>query len=366
MTLHNDSSPGTAALTTEAVDVMIRLGLLGLLGYWSWGIIAPFLTIILWSAILTVALYPLFDRLAGWLGRRRLAAALVTLLCLLVVVVPVAWLGLGMISGVKLMAKEVDAGLPSIPLPASSVKDWPIVGEKIFQIWSCVVTDIKAQLVELAPVIKPVGRKLLEIAMNAMLGLLKFLVSIIIAGLLFCPGPKLVERLAQIIDRILHPRGLEMVHLAGATIRNVSRGVIGIALLQSLLGGVGFLAAGIPGAGILAFASLFLGIVQIGPALVFLPVIIWSWTAMETEHALLFTAYMLPVGLLDNLLKPMLMARGLATPMPVIIIGVIGGTMAYGIIGLFSGPIILSVAWQIMVAWMNGDNLAIATQGSEA
>jgi len=157
-----------------------------------------------------------------------------------------------------------------------------------------------------------------------------------------------------------------MVHLAGATIRNVSRGVIGIALIQSLLGGVGFLAAGIPGAGILAFASLFLGIVQIGPALVFLPVIIWSWTAMETEHALLFTAYMLPVGLLDNLLKPMLMARGLATPMPVIIIGVIGGTMAYGIIGLFAGPIVLSVAWQIMVAWMNGDNLAIATQRSEA
>ena len=96
---------------------MIRLGLLGLLGYWSWGIIAPFLTIVLWSAILTVALYPLFDRLAGWLGRRRLAAALVTLLCLLVVVVPVAWLGLGMISGAKLMAKEVEAGLPSIPLP---------------------------------------------------------------------------------------------------------------------------------------------------------------------------------------------------------------------------------------------------------
>ena len=87
---------------------------------------------------------------------------------------------------------------------------------------------------------------------------------------------------------------------------------------------------------------------------------------METEHALLFTAYMLPVGLLDNLLKPMLMARGLATPMPVIIIGVIGGTMAYGIIGLFAGPIVLSVAWQIMVAWMNGDNLAIATQRSEA
>ena len=366
MTLYNDSSPGTAALTTEAVDVMIRLGLLGLLGYWSWGIIAPFLTIVLWSAILTVALYPLFDRLAGWLGRRRLAAALVTLLCLLVVVVPVAWLGLGMVSGVKLMAKEVDAGLPSIPLPANSVKDWPIVGEKIFQIWSRVVTDIKAQLVELAPVIKPVGRKLLEIAMNAMLGLLKFLVSIIIAGLLFCPGPKLVERLAQIIDRILHPRGLEMVHLAGATIRNVSRGVIGIALLQSLLGGVGFLAAGIPGAGILAFASLFLR------------------NCSDRTSARVLAGHHLELDRHGD--RARLVVYGLHAPRwpsrqssqadadgarP-------GDTNAChhhwcnrGDDGLWDNwPLFRtncsSVAWQIMVAWMNGDNLAIATQRSEA
>ena len=303
MTLHNDRSPGTAAPTTEAVDVMIRLGLLGLLGYWSWGIIRAVPVQSFCKRNPNGRTVSPFTVLQVGAGRRRLAAALVTLLCLLVVVVPVAWLGLGMISGVKLMAKEVDAAAIN-PVARNSVESCTDCRqENLSDLESRVVTDIKAQLVELAPVIKPVGRKLLEIAMNAMLGLLKFLVSIIIAGLLFCPGPKLVERLAQIIDRILHPRGLEMVHLAGATIRNVSRGVIGIALLQSLLGGVGFLAAGIPGAGILAFASLFLGIVQIGPALVFLPVIIWSWTAMETEHALLFTAYMLPVGLLDNLLE---------------------------------------------------------------
>jgi predicted PurR-regulated permease PerM len=159
MVIDNDKNHGPAALSTENVDVAIRFGLLGLLGYWSWGVIAPFLTIALWSAILAVALYPLFDRLSGWLGRRWLAAALVTLLCLLIVVAPVTWLGFGMISGVKWVAKELDAGLPSIPLPKDSVKDWPIVGEQIFQLWSRAVTDIKAQLVELAPVFKPVGRQ---------------------------------------------------------------------------------------------------------------------------------------------------------------------------------------------------------------
>jgi predicted PurR-regulated permease PerM len=168
----------------------------------------------------------------------------------------------------------------------------------------------------------------------------EFLLSIIVAGFLFCPGPKLVDVLAQIMDHILKPRGTEMVQLAGATIRNVSRGVIGVALLQSFLAGAGFLMAGVPGAGILAFASLVLGIVQIGPAILFLPIIVWSWMTMETAHALLFTAYMVPVGLVDNLLRPVLMARGLATPMPLIIIGVIGGTIAYGIIGLFFGPIV--------------------------
>ena len=125
-----DGNPTSTAASAEYFDVAIRLGLLGLLGYLSWGVIAPFLTILLWSAILTVALYPLFDRLARWLGHRWLAAVLITLLCLFIIVAPVTWLGFGLISSVKFLAKELDTGLP---LPPESVKDWPIVGEHIFQ-----------------------------------------------------------------------------------------------------------------------------------------------------------------------------------------------------------------------------------------
>jgi predicted PurR-regulated permease PerM len=352
MSIPKNGSQRPAALTTDAVDVVIRFGLLALLGYWSWGVIAPFLTIGLWSAILAVALYPLFDRLSQWLRRRWLAAALVTLLCLLIVVAPVTWLGLGMISGIKFMAKELDAGLPSMALPNEAVRGWPIIGESIFQLWSQVVTDVKVQFIELVPYLKPVGTKLFEIAANTMLGLVKCLVAIVVAGFLFCPGPNMVDGVVRVMERVLRPRGSEMVRLAGATIRNVSRGVIGIALLQSLLGGAGFLAAGVPAAGILAFASLLLGILQIGPAIVFLPVVIWSWTAMDPAHALLFTAYMIPVGLLDNFLKPILIARGLSTPTPVILVGVIGGTVTHGIIGLFLGPIVLSVAWELVTAWL--------------
>src|SRR5262249_31439294 len=183
------------------------------------------------------------------------------------------------------------------------------------------------------------------------LGLLEFLVSILIAGFLFSPGPRLIDALAVLLRRVLSDRGEKMVQLAGATIRNVSRGVVGIALLQSILAGGGFLAAGLPAAGVFAFLTLLLGIVQIGPGVVLIPIAVWSWTALGTTSALVFTLYMVLITLIDNVLKPILMARGLATPMPVIIIGVIGGTIAYGIVGLFFGPIVLSVAWALVVAW---------------
>ena len=142
------------------------------------------MTILLWSAILGVALYPLFDRLKGVLNRPKLSAALVTLLCVLLILAPVAWLGVGMISGVKFLANEFEAGLPSLPLPPQWVRDWPLFGDQIFQFWTRAVTDLKAQLVELTPVLKPVAGWLLDVASNVMLGLVKFLVSIIVAGFL--------------------------------------------------------------------------------------------------------------------------------------------------------------------------------------
>jgi predicted PurR-regulated permease PerM len=361
-TLEEIGQLARTALSAEAVDIAIRVGLLALLAYWSWAIIAPFLTILVWSAILAVALYPLFDRLKKWLNRPTFAATLVTLLCVFLVLAPVVWLGFGLLNGVEFLSNRLEAGI-SIPLPPESVKAWPLIGEQAYRLWTRAVTDIGAQLAQLAPVLKPVSLWLLELASNVLVGLLKFLLSIIVAGFLFCPGPKLVKALAQVMEHILQSRGTEMVQLAGATIRNVSRGVIGVALLQSLFAGAGFLVAGVPAAGLLSFATLVLGIVQIGPAILFLPIIVWSWMTMDTAYAFMFTAYMVPVGLIDNFLRPILMARGLATPMPLIIIGVIGGTIAYGIVGLFFGPIVLSVAWELAVAWMYRDDTASTAQG---
>lgn len=357
MTAGGDQDPSRTKLSATTIDLAIRLGFIGLLGYWAFRVIAPFVTIGLWSAILAVALYPLFD----WLAQRlnpRLAAGIVTLLCLLIVVGPVTWLGFGMIEGTRFLVAGLDTGQLAIPLPPASVKSWPVIGTRLHELWSLAASNMMVALAEVAPMLKPIGSKLLDIAQSALFSLLELLVAIVVAGFLFTRGPQLVDVMSAFLGRVLSHRGKELVQLAGATIRNVSRGVVGISILQALLAGAGFLAAGIPAAGVLAFVAFLLGIVQIGPALLFVPVVVWSWATMETAHAVIFTAYMIPVGLVDNVLKPLLMGRGLTTPMPVIMVGVIGGTIAFGIIGLFFGPIVLSVAWAVLVAWVHGHPVA--------
>ncbi|MBV9459105.1 MAG: AI-2E family transporter, partial [Bradyrhizobium sp.] len=151
----------------------------------------------------------------------------------------------------------------------------------------------------------------------------------------------------------LATRGDALVELAAATIRSVSLGVVGISGLQALLAGPAFILAGLPGSSLLTSAVLILGIIQIGPSIVLIPLVIWSWFVMEPSKALLFTCYLVPVGLMDNVLRPLVMARGLRTPMPVILVGVLGGTLSAGITGLFLGPIVLAVIWELLLPWLH-------------
>jgi predicted PurR-regulated permease PerM len=203
-----------------------------------------------------------------------------------------------------------------------------------------------------APHLKPIGSALLQIATGAGTGTITFFIAIVVAGFLFSPAPSLAGTIRSFSRRLAAGRGEEFVDLAAATIRTVARGVIGISALQAFFAGIGLVAAGIPGASLLTSVVLILGIVQIGPSIVILPLIIWSWIAMETTSVLLFTAYMIPVSVMDNILRPLVMGRGLNTPMLVILIGVMGGVLSYGITGLFLGPIVLAVIWELLVAWI--------------
>jgi predicted PurR-regulated permease PerM len=343
------------SMSAAVYDAAIRIGVFALFAYWSLTVVGPFLTVGLWSAILAIALYPLFNWLTWCFGSRRLAAVLTTLMCLLIVIGPVMWLGFGLASTAELWFEAIDSNAFSLPLPPETVKNLPLIGERAHQLWTEIATDTKATLLEIAPKLKPFGVKLLDVSRAQLFGFVEFVAAIVIAGFLYAPGPRLVSTLGVLMRRVFGARSEEMLKLVGNTIRNVSRGVVGISVVQSFLAGMGFLAADLPAAGFLTFLTLILGIIQLGPVILILPIIIWSWTEMQTTHALLFTIYMVVVSLIDNLLRPFVMARGLTTPMPVILIGVMGGVLAYGVSGLFLGPVLLAIGWALLAAGMEQD-----------
>jgi predicted PurR-regulated permease PerM len=340
----------------DLIQLAIRLGLLAFLIYWTFVLIRPFVPILAWSIVLAVALYPVFNLLSKLLGgRQRLAAVILTVINLGIVIGPATWLGLSAVEGVKDLAATLVAGNLVVPSPPKGVKDWPVIGPQFFELWNQASNNIRAALREVAPHLKPLAGTMLSLAGDAGVGTLKFLLSVALAGFLFPYGSQLVAAGRGFLYRIVPEQSEHFLELAGTTIRAVSQGVIGVAIIQSLLAGIGFKLAGIPGAGLLAFVVMILTIVQIGAAIVLVPVIIWIWIDKDFTTALLMTVFLCIVGILDNILKPLVMGRGLTTPTLVIFVGVIGGTLAHGIVGLFIGPIILSVAWELTVAWIRID-----------
>jgi predicted PurR-regulated permease PerM len=338
----------------EVIQIAIRLGLLAFLIYWSFVLLRPFIPVLVWSVVLSVALYPAYDWLSAHLGHRpRTAAVIVTIVVLAIFLGPATWLGFGLVDGLRSISDQLTSGDLGIPPPPDGIRDWPVIGAPLYDLWQMASVNLDGAFRQLAPHLKPLAGPILAIAGSAGTGTLKFIASVVIAGFLFPSGPKHVAAVRNVLTRIVPHRSADFLMLAGATIRTVAQGVIGIAVLQSLLAGIGLKVAGVPHAGVLAFAVLVLGIVQIGSAPILLPVIIWIWTVKDVGAAVLITIYLLLVGISDNVLRPLLMGRGLSTPVLVIFIGVLGGTLAHGIVGLFVGPIVLSVAWQLMMAWIS-------------
>lgn len=336
----------------DVIRIAIRLGLLALLIYWSIVLLRPFLPVLAWAAVLAVALNPAYGWLTAHLGNRPRIAAFVTSLALLAVfVAPATWLGIGLVEGLRGLSDQLTAGDIALPSPPVSVRDWPLIGVSLYDFWTMASDNLAAAFRQLAPHLKPLAGPILAIAGSAGTGTLKFLLSVVIAGFLLPSGPRLVAGARTILTRIVPQRSADFLALAGATVRTVTQGVIGVAVVQALLAGAGLKIAGVPHSGVLAFAILVLGIVQIGSAPILLPVIIWIWTVKSVSVAILITIYLVLVGLSDNALKPFMMGRGLSTPVLVIFLGVLGGTLAHGIVGLFVGPIVLAVAWELLMAW---------------
>lgn len=342
----------------DEIQLAVRLALLGLLVYWSFVMIRPFVPILAWSVVLAVALYPVFGWLSRLLGDRpKLAATILTLINLGIVIGPAAWLGLGAVEELRAFAAQLAAGTIAIPSPPAAVKEWPIFGAQLHGVWEQASTNLRALLSRAAPQLKPLAGTMLGLAGDAGVGTLKFLIAVALTGFLFPAGPRLVTATRSFLTKVVAERSQDFLALAGATIRSVAQGVIGIAVAQGLVIGIILKLADIPRAGLFAFAVMMLGILQIGSAIIVIPVLVWVWFTKSFVAALLITLCLLPASLADNVLKPIVMGRGLTTPALVIFIGVIGGTLAHGIVGLFIGPIILAVVWELLTAWVRDDEL---------
>jgi len=343
------------ALSHGLLDVLIRAGLVAVLVIACYQVFHPFLNLMLWSLILAITLYPLQTRLKRRLGNKEgRTATLIVIVAIIVLMVPVYLLGVSMAASVGNAVTMARSGTIQVPPPPQSVAAWPLVGERVFAVWQQAATDLASLAQQFAPQIKQGSLTLLGKIAGLGIGLLMFIAALIIAGICMAFAEGGHRATLQITSRLFGPdRGPKITTLCIATIRAVAQGVVGIAFIQMLLVGVGFVLMGVPGAGLLALAVLLLGIMQIPATLITIPVIIFVFAKMGISVAtVVFAVYVFLAGLADNVLKPLLLGRGVDVPMPVVLIGAIGGMIVNGIIGLFIGPVILAVAYQLFWEWI--------------
>ncbi len=338
-----------------AIESAIRIALVFLLVLWCFNIVRPFLLLTLWGAILAVAVYPLFDKLQAALGgREKLSATLMTVIALAMLVTPTVMLSESAIANSQNLATAMREGTLHIPPPAAGVKDWPLIGDELYGVWSQASTNLSALLGNYTEQLKGVAKWVLGAAAGAGATVLKFVVSIIIAGVFLVYARSGQAAVQKVSLRLMgDPLGRQFSGMAGATIRSVAQGVLGVAIIQSVLAGLGMLLVGVPYAGIWAMLVLFLAVVQLPTILVLGPIIVYVFSATTTGPAIAFMVWSLLVGVSDSFLKPMLLGRGLETPMLVILLGAIGGMILSGIIGLFVGAVVLAVGYELFMLKLN-------------
>ena len=349
------ANPIDPSFSKTTMDAAIKIGLVAILAFWCLQIVAPFAIIFLWAAILAIAFHPLCSRLSAMLGDRRgLVAAVLTLASVALLVGPVGSLGIMFVQDLDKFVAMMQDGQHIVPPPKESVRQWPLIGPAIYDFWVLSATNLREALQPMEPQIKAALQALLSGAASTGLGLLQFLAALILAGILLIrPGQSNQAALA-VAGRLIGSRGEKLVRLMENTIRNVTRGVLGTAVIQTFFAGLGMVVADIPGAGLWTVACLLLSVIQVGPGIVLVGTVIYMFSEATTLAAVLYTAWAIPVSLLDNVLKPILMGRGSEVPVIVIFLGVIGGTFAHGLIGVFVGPVVLAVGYVLFAAWVKG------------
>ena len=343
-------------IVARVMDAFVRIGLVLVLAFFCYRALSPFLTLLIWSLILAVTLYPLHDAVARRIGGRHgLAATLIVMLGLALIVAPSAVLMSSLGDSVHQFVRNVQSSSLEVPAPSESVATWPFVGPRLHAMWSQAHADLPALVQNLQPQLGDVAKSVLGFVGGIGVGLLLFLAAFIIAGIIMAFGEEGARASLAIFRRVVGPaRGEELAKLSTATIRAVAQGVIGVAFIQAIIVGLCLLVAGIPWPGLLALIVLVLGIAQIPALLVTVPAIAYIWWTgtYGNVEAIAYTVLLFVAGMADNVLKPLMLGRGVKAPMVVILLGALGGMATAGILGMFVGATLLTLGYKIFMSWV--------------
>jgi len=341
-----------------SVESALRIGLVFLIILISFLIFKPFLVLIVWGAIIAITIYPLQKKMIKMFkGKKGLSATVLTLVLMAVLIVPTVFFTNSLFHSGAGLVEEIRMGTFHLPPPTESVKDWPLFGDKIYELWSLSSTNLTAAILKLGPQLTKVGAWLFNSLGGVIGSVFIFFFALIISGMFLTKADETYTFAVSFGEKLVGKRGKEFIDNSKGTVQSVVRGVIGVAVIQTTLVGIGFSVAGIPGAPVLTLIVFILALVQVPAILVVLPVIIYVFSVESTTFAVIFTIYELVSGMSDNVLKPMLLGRGVEIPMLVILIGSIGGMILMGMVGLFVGAVVFALAYQIFNDWMKMDEM---------
>lgn len=337
-------------LTRNTLAVFFIVGLIGL----SLWVLRPFLAATVWATMIVVATWPWMKSLQKLFGGRRApAVAVMTIGMLLLLVVPLWWAIRTIVErSEQIMSVGQHLAANGLPLPPDWVKNIPFAGSKISEAWTEFVAGGAAGLLEhIAPYAADTGKWVLTQFGGLGGMLIQFLLVVVIAAVLYATGEEAAHMVRVFGRRLAGERGEQSMILAGQAIRGVALGVGVTAMVQTFLGGLGLVVAGVPYAALLSALMLMLCIAQVGPSLVLFPAVAWMYWSGEHTLAVALLVWSLLVVSLDNFLRPMLIKRGADLPLLLIFVGVIGGLLSFGLIGIFVGPVALAVTYTLFQSW---------------
>lgn len=360
---NSDSLLSTDNFPSTAIDTAIKLGLLFLLASLCLKILGPFIMLVFWGVIIAVAIYPLYLKLVNLLGgRNKLAATIYIFLALAVLITPTIIISNSLIDVSQTVQQKIETDTLRIPMPEENVKEWPIIGERVYAAWSMVSKDLDKTLEHFSPQIKQGVNASIKAIASAGATILQFVFSIIISGVLVIKAEQSYNLSKTIFVRLVG-EGVFYTETSINTIRSVAQGVLGIAVFQATLSAIGMYVMGVPGWSFWTFLILVVAIVQLPPILILGPIAAYMFTVTDVTPAVIFAIYSVIVSMSDGFLKPLLLGRGVATPMLVILLGAIGGMLHSGVIGLFTGAVILALAYELLVSWIYKDEATIESPG---